>query len=81
MHNYFFDQDYREYFAKYINNYIFVQFVKKSLKKVYDEKIEKIYQQIYHPENINQYLQFGMRIDTISNLLDEKINNTMQNVF
>jgi len=80
-HNYFFDENYKHYFAKHINNYIFVQNVKKSLKKAYDEKIQKIYQNVYHPKIVTNLLKNGMQFDNIYYLLNEKINNTMQNVF
>ena len=79
--NYYFDENYKQYFAKHMKNYIFLQNEKKSLKKAYYEKIEKIFQIVYHPKIVTNLLKNGMQIDNIYNLLNEKINNSMQNVF
>jgi len=81
MDDYFFDENYKQYFAKHMKNYIFVQNVKKSLKKAYDEKIQKIFQNVYHPKSVTNLLKSGMQFDNIYYLLNEKINNIMQNVF
>jgi len=81
MDDYFFDENYKQYFAKHMKNYIFVQNVKKSLKKAYDEKIQKIFQNVYHPKSVTNLLKSGMQFDNIYYLLNEKINNSMQNVF
>jgi hypothetical protein len=73
--------EYEVFFDNQTKNYDFLQKIKAELKEHYYKRIENIYKNIYHPQNLIKILNDTNDIDLATNILDEEINITMQNIF
>ena len=72
-------REYDEFYNLYVRHYKFIRLVKPLLREIYKRNpyLEPIYEEIYHPDRVNELHNSGMKFSEIATVLDNRIDSVI----